>query len=133
MKQVCREAAAMLVPEENLDFSERWGTGCSDMGDVNCVMPGIHPYAGGAEGAGHSSEYFIQDPYTACVVSAKLQVGTIALLLQDDAAKAKQILAEGRQDYPSIREYLDSIDQLSFEGDGVTYESDGTVTLKYKN
>ena len=50
-----------------------------------------------------------------------------------DAAKAKQILAEGRQDYPSIREYLDSIDQLSFEGDGVTYESDGTVTLKYKN
>ena len=133
MKQVCREVAAMLVPEENLDFSERWGTGCSDMGDVNCVMPGIHPYAGGAEGAGHSSEYFIQDPYTACVVSAKLQVGTIALLLQDDAAKAKQILAEGRQDYPSIREYLDSIDQLSFEGDGVTYESDGTVTLKYKN
>jgi len=133
MKQVCKEVAQLLAPEEDLNFTEGWGTGCSDMGDVSCVMPGIHPYAGGCKGSAHSSTYFIEDPYYACVISAKMQVGMTAVLLQDDAARAKDVLAKGRQDYPTIREYLDSIDKLSFSGDTVTYQEDGTVTLKYKN
>jgi metal-dependent amidase/aminoacylase/carboxypeptidase family protein len=133
MRKVFEEAALSFLPAENVKISENWGTGCSDMGDVNCVMPGIHPYAGGGKGSAHSSTYFIEDPYYACVISAKMQVGMTAVLLQDDAARAKDVLAKGRQDYPTIREYLDSIDKLSLSGDTVTYQEDGTVTLKYKN
>ena len=133
MKQIYKEAALLFMPEENVKLSESWGTGCSDMGDVNCIMPSMHPYAGGAKGAAHSSEYQIVDPYTACVVSAKVQVATAALLLQDGAAKAKQVLAESRQDYPTIPEYLASIDKLCYDGDCVTYTEDGTVQLKFKN
>jgi len=133
MKQIFKEAALTCLPVEKIKLSENWGTGCSDMGDVNCIMPSMHPYAGGAKGAAHSSEYQIVDPYTACVVSAKVQVATAAMLLQDDAAKAKQVLAEAGQDYPTIPEYLASIDKLCFNGDCVTYAEDGTVQLKFKN
>jgi len=133
MRKVFEEVATEIMPEGKVNISENWGTGCSDMGDVNCIMPSIHPYAGGAKGASHSNEYVIVDPYLACVVSAKAQAGVVAALLQDGAARAKQVMAEGRQDYPTIREYLESIDKLSFSGDCVTYEEDGTVTLKYKN
>lgn len=132
MKAASGEVARMLVPEEEIGFSETWTTGCSDMGDVTCVMPGLHPHAGGAEGAGHSPYYQIKDPYLACVVSAKWQVGTVALLLQEDAARAKEVLAKGRQDYPTIREYLDAIDKLNFDADVVVYEENGAVTLRYK-
>ena len=133
MKQIFKEAALTFLPEEKINLTESWGTGCSDMGDVNCVMPSMHPYAGGAKGAAHSSAYHIVDPYLACVVSAKVQVATAALLLQDDAAKARMVLAEGRQDYPSIADYLASIDKLSYQGDCVSYNEDGTVQLQFKN
>ena len=133
MKQIFKEAALTCLPEEKVKLSENWGTGCSDMGDVNCIMPSMHPYAGGAQGAAHSSAYRIVDPYTACVVSAKVQVATAALLLQDEAARAKQVLAEAGQDYPTIPEYLASIDKLCFNGDCVTYTEEGTVQLKFKN
>ncbi len=130
MKAASHEVAQMLVPEEDITFSETWTTGCSDMGDVTCVMPGLHPHAGGADGAGHSPFYQIADPYLACVVSAKWQVGTVALLLQEEAVRAKEVLTNGRQDYPTIPEYLAAIDRLSFDGEAVTYNADGTVTLQ---
>lgn len=133
MKELFGETAKMLVSADRVSINESWGTGCSDMGDVNCVMPGVHPYVGGAVGAAHSSAYFINDPYTACVLSAKVQVGTIVKLMADGAKRAHQVLAEGRRDYPTVREYLDDIDSLSFEGDCVAVHDDGTVTLKYKN
>ncbi len=131
MKQAAREIAQLLVPQEEIGFSETWTTGCSDMGDVTCVMPGLHPHAGGAEGAGHSPYYRITDPYLACVVSAKWQAGIVALLLREDAARARQILAAGRQDYPSIPDYLAQIDTLTVESTVVTYPDDHTATVKY--
>ncbi len=131
MKQVCGEVARMLVPEEQVTINEVWTTGCSDMGDVSCVMPALHPHVGGAIGAGHSPQYQIADPYLACVVSAKWQVGMAALFLQEDAKRAKQVLQEGRQDYPAIPAFLASLDRMSRTWDAVTYEEDGTVKITY--
>ena len=122
----------MLVSEDQLNFNENWGTGCSDMGDVSCVMPAIHPTAGGAVGTGHGSDYYISDPYLACVVSAKLQVGVIDRLLCNNAEIAKSIVAGYQPEYASIQEYLQAIDQLNFDGDAVTYQDDGTVLIRYK-
>ena len=133
MKEACREIAMTLVPEEDVNFGDGWGTGCSDMGDVCCIMPGIHPNAGGATGAGHSSEYYITDPYTACVISAKLQAGTVANLLCNGAEKATRVRAEGRQDYPTPTDYLAMIDKNSFDGQTVIYNEDGSIELKFTN
>lgn len=133
LRQAFREAAEMTVPAKEVVINESWSTGCSDMGDINSVMPGIHPGVAGAVGSSHSNTYRIKDPYTACVLSAKVQVATTAILLQDNAKRAQEIIDSKKGSYPTIREYLDSIDKLSFEGNCVTGNEDGTITIKYKN
>ncbi len=97
-----------------------------------CVMPAVHPNIGGAVGAAHSSEYYITDAYSACVLSAKAQVGAVVLLLENGAEKAANIINTAGP-YPTIREYLDMIDRNCYKGEGVIYNDDGTVTLKYSN
>ena len=133
MAETFHTVAKLLLPEDKVHFTDRWGTGCSDMGDICSVMPAIHPYAGGCIGHSHGDDYYVTDPYLACVVSAKLQVGVVAYLLSQDAEKAKEVLANARQDYPSIAEYLAMIDRNSFSGECITYNEDGPVLLKYKN
>lgn len=132
LKAVCHQVGLELYPAEQVSFSERWGTGCSDMGDVSCVMPAIHPYMGGAEGASHSSGYRIVDPVWACVESAKVQAAIAVRLLENDAEQARDILAKARKDYPTIPEYLAMIDANCIDQEAVIYEEDGTVTLNYQ-
>ena len=129
LKELFRETAADLLGEERVAFNNNWGTGSSDMGDVSCVMPMLHPYIGGAAGSSHSDGYRIVDPVRACVDSAKVQCAALVRLLENDAAAAKRILAEGRHDYPSIKDYLASLDQLAVDKEAVIYHEDGTVTL----
>ena len=132
LKDLCHQAGLELYPEELVEFTEDWDTGCTDMGDVSCVMPAIHPYIGGAEGASHSSEYRIADPVIACVESAKVQTLITVRLLENGAENARDILAKARKDYPTIPEYLAMIDANCIDQEAVIYEEDGTVTLKYQ-
>jgi len=132
MQDAFEEVGKLLFPAEQLNFHNGWSGGCSDMGDVCCVMPAVHPQIGGASGAAHSSEFYITDPECACVTSAKVQAGTAALLLMNGAERAQKIVAAAKP-YPSIREYLAMIDKNCFQGDAITYNDDGTVTLKYQN
>ena len=108
-----------------------WGTGCSDMGDMCAVMPALHPGACGAKGNGHGIDYVIADPETACVDSAKMQLGAIKLLLENDAARAKQIVADYEPAFKTHQEYFDFVDSLDMEKQTVTYTEDGKVTLDY--
>jgi len=132
MREIFAEIGAMFFSEGELRMDNAWGTGCSDMGDINCVMPSIHPNIYGCKGSSHSSDFFIVDPYTACVVSAKIQAGVTARILENGAAKGAEIL-EKAGSFPTVSEYLQTIDKLCFEGEGVTYNDDGTVTLTYHN
>jgi len=131
LKELCRQAGIEVMGEERVRFSQYWSSGCSDMGDVSCVMPAIHPSIGGATGTSHTSGYTITDPVTACVDSAKVQCSILTHLLGEDAAGAKKILAEGRQNYPTIPEYLASIDALCIDKQAVTYNEDGSVSLSF--
>ena len=67
MLKVVGEAAEMAIPEENYDYKDLIGTGCTDMGDLSCIMPAVHPYSGGTRGHSHGSDYEVYDPYVACV------------------------------------------------------------------
>ncbi len=131
MKEIFRRIGHQLFSEEDVRFSESWGTGCSDMGDISCVMPAVHPNVGGAAGTGHGADYHIADPYTACVVSAKVQIGALAAFLENDAAEAKNVLANKNLPYASKEEFFAAVDTLSFEGEGVIFSDDGTVTLQF--
>ena len=131
LKALFRQVGTDLLGEENMHFSTHWGTGSTDMGDVSCVMPALHPEIAGASGPDHSKDYFITDPVMACVNSAKVQAAVLVHLLADDAAQAKRILAEGRQDYPTIQEYLAQIDALCIDKQAVVYDEERSAQLTF--
>ncbi len=83
-------AAALLGADQVTESGHR--SGSTDMGDISHVMPTLHPYMGGAVGAGHGADYAIADPRLAYVEPAK-QLALMAIdLLWDDAAAAREIL-----------------------------------------
>ncbi len=110
-----------------------WGTGCSDMGDICAVMPGVHPTIGGASGTSHGSDYVIADPESTCVDSAKLQYAMLRLLLENDAIRAKQVVAETKTEFGCKEDYFAYVDKLDMSKQTVCYQDDGTVLLDYKN
>ena len=70
------------------------GGGSTDMGDISHLVPTVHPYAGGASGAGHGADYRIDDYRKAVLNPAKVMAMTAIDLLADDAREAKRIKAE---------------------------------------
>ncbi len=129
LRELTAEAAALTVPEYPFEMIESIGSGSTDMGDLSCVMPVVHPYAAGAEGRAHGSDYQIADPVAACVGSAKLQLGMLLLLLENGGERAKQIIDNfvprfGKDDY------LAFMDSLCAEGDRIEYCADGSAKIR---
>jgi len=125
--QVGRE----FFSEEEMRFTESISSGCTDMGDISCVMPAVHPMISGALGRCHGENYTIADPELSCVTAAKIMAGVLKLLLCDGAAFAKKVIAEKIVPYASKEEFFKVKDSLAFAEDGVVYNEDGTVTLAY--
>lgn len=115
--------AAWITPEIPVDVSNVIGTGSTDMGEISCLMPVIHPYAPGAVGTSHGSNYYIANPELACVTSAKWQLAMLALLLKDDAARAKQIVADFKPAFASKEEYFAYVEKFTGSGDRIKYEN----------
>ncbi len=109
-------------------WNDTMGSGSTDMGDLSVMMPVVHPYAPGAVGTSHGSNYYIQNPDLACVGSAKWQLTMLSMLLSNDAARAKQIVADFKPQFATKEEYLAYIDELCAKGDRITYE-DGKATV----
>ena len=131
LRNVTYKAAQLIIPEYNMQMSDSVSSGSTDMGDLCCVMPVVHPYAGGCSGRGHGDDYQIADPVAACVASAKLQVGMLYVLLSDDAKEAKKVISEYKPMFASKEEYLEFLDNLTTSGDRIEYTEDiATITLK---
>jgi metal-dependent amidase/aminoacylase/carboxypeptidase family protein len=82
-------ARAMLPPQEMIAGGDM--TGSTDMGDLSCLMPCIHPLLGGFTGALHSRDFSIADPEAAYILPAKLLAMTVIDLLADEAAAGRRI------------------------------------------
>lgn len=121
------EAAKLAIPEYEYHLSDNVCSGSTDMGDLCCVMPVVQPFAGGAVGRSHGNNYEIVDPIAACVGSAKLQMGMLLLLLENDAQYAKQVIAEYKPLFDSKEAYLNYVDGLNKAGDRIVYTADETV------
>ena len=76
--------------------------------------------------------YGIADPEAACVTNAKIQAGVAAKLLCDGGALAKKVIAEANVPYASKEEFFRAVAAVSYEGEGVIYREDGSVSLHYK-
>jgi len=122
-----------IAGEDKCSITDAWGTGCTDMGDVSCAIPAIHPYACGAVGTGHGSDYYIVDPIRACVESAKFQTAFACTLLENGGEKAYEIKKNAKLRFNSIKEYLEAIDAMFFDKDVVEYTEDGDVKVTLTN
>ena len=71
-------------------------TGSTDMGDLGHIMPALHPYVSGATGIGHGNDYILKDHESVYISSAKLLAMTAIDMMYDDAAVAREILAESK-------------------------------------
>src|SRR5260221_13654123 len=83
---------SMFGPEEFDIGGHR--TGSTDMGDIAHLMPVIHPYVAAALGKTHGADFCINEPEHAYLTPAKLLAMTAIDLLWDDAAPAREILAD---------------------------------------
>lgn len=123
------EAAKLVI--ENVNLSDKWSMGSSDMGDVGAVMPTIHPVVSGAAGKLHGNDYYIVDADTACVKSAEVQLVLLSVLLKDNAQRARAIMANYKPEFSSMQEYFAFVDKLNVDDDVVAYEGEDKVILKY--
>jgi metal-dependent amidase/aminoacylase/carboxypeptidase family protein len=130
MMQMSKEAFEMLCPDEEFHYSDSVGTGSTDMGDLSCIMPVVHPYCGGARGEGHGNNYEIYDPEAACVTNAKWQLTMLLLLLQDGGERAKKIIQEFKPRFESKEAFLAYQDSLNKEGDRIVYLENGGAQIR---
>lgn len=133
MINVAEDALKTIAPEHTFRKTGVISSGSTDMGDISCIMPMIHPYAPGAAGTSHGSDYRITDPETALVLSAKWQLTMLALLLADGGSRALRIKEEYQPPFPSKEQYLAYLDQLISSGDRITYQDDGNVQIQLFN
>ena len=125
------EAACSLTPAGKFTHIDSINTGSTDMGDVSMIMPAIHPYVGGATGTGHGKDYYIKDPESACVTSAKVQLILLALLLDNGAKLAYATLKNKGKHIMTKEKYLALADTLTQELDAVVYKDENTASVTY--
>jgi len=130
MIQVTKEAVTLALPEEKFTYSETIGTGSTDMAELCGLMPIIHPHCGGAKGKSHGADYYIEDPECACVKSAKMQLAMLLILLENDAKRAKEIIADFKPVFKNKEEYFAFLEDMYSEGDRITYTEDNSAIVK---
>lgn len=130
--EVTREAAERAIPEYEFTVSDSINSGSTDMGDLSCIMPTVHPNAGGVAGKAHGSDYVVKDPIAACVGSAKLQMEMLNILLSDGAARAREIIKNFTPRFKSKEEYLSFLDSFATSGDRIEYDGDKSAKVNIK-
>ena len=129
MITVAEEAFSLVAPELTFEKRDTYSTGSTDMGDLSCIMPVIHPYAAGARGRAHGSDYEVFDVEAACITNAKWQLAMLRLLLENGAERAKRIVAEYKPQFASKEEYLAYQDSVNCSGDRIVYGEDGIAKI----
>ena len=84
------ENARQFIPDNQvrtIDFFKA----STDMGDITHLMPAIHPFVGGVDGALHSPNFELVDAKAAIITPAKIVASTLVDLLYDNASKMRAI------------------------------------------
>ena len=132
--ELVEQCCCDLVGKERVAFDyQAWSTGSSDFGDLTCVMPGVQFFASGLTGVCHGIDFQVADVNRLCVNAAKAQLFVAEALLADDAAKAKDIIANYKPQFGSIKEYLTAIEELVLDKDAVIYDENGNATVDFQN
>ena len=131
LMETARKAGLLSTDDDKVKVSSVIGGGCSDMGDIMSVMPAIHPYVSGSSGTSHGADYYITDPESATVFSAKFQLVLIHELLCDGAKEAKRVIENASPAFKSKAEYFEAFDSFFKDKEAVIYNEDGKITLDF--
>ncbi len=104
-------------------------SGSTDMGDLSCIMPIIHPYAPGAIGLSHGNDYYIDKPELALVASAEVQVKMLIEFLSNSGKKAKEIIENYVPMFKTKEDYFEYLKSFKSSGDRIEYKED-LATIK---
>lgn len=124
------DAAALAVPEYKFTVNPSVGTGSTDMGDLSCIMPVVHPYCAGSSGATHGSDYIIADTEAGYIANVKFQLAMLLLLLGSGAQRATGIVADFKPIFATKKDYFTYVDAFNSAGDRITYYNNGTAEVK---
>lgn len=113
LKKLTAETVCDAFGAEQLDDTEFWSGGCTDLGDVCTLMPAIQPLCSGASGTAHGEDYMISDRESAVVRSAQLQLFMIDRLLRDNAAGAREVIAAYKPTFANKDEFMAFLDNIS--------------------
>ena len=130
MGDLAQEVFKEILPDKPFSRDTTRSSGSTDMGDLSRIMPVLHPYAPGATGTAHGNNYYITDPFLACVDSAKWQVGLLFRLLENGGEQAKQIVEGFEPQFASVEDFLSYMDNINCQGDRIIYNEDGTATVR---
>ena len=107
--------------------------GCSDIGDLQHLMPALHPNIGGAVGTGHSANWYVNDINTACGDAARVQLRALRILLENGARRANALLKEFKPVFASKQEYFSYVDDMNQASENVvTYGDDIRINISSK-
>lgn len=109
---VLRDTVAFVSPGAAFGANTSFSCGCTDMGDVATVIPGVHGYVPGSKGTAHGTDYRIADPYSAYVINSKVQAVAAVKLLYGNAEKGKEIAAM-KNSMMTIPDYIKTIDGIN--------------------
>ncbi|MBE6962715.1 MAG: amidohydrolase [Ruminococcaceae bacterium] len=108
---------------------DTWSGGSTDLGDVSCVMPVIHPLIGGVVGGAHGVDYRIADPEAACLDIVRFHMLALELLLRNDARRCYSIMEDYQPPFTGIGEYLAYTNGFILDRNAVRYDGHGNVLL----
>lgn len=109
------ELAKNLFGEDKVKETdpEHHGSGSTDVGDVQHIMPVLTFHTGGTIGGFHQVDFDIVDEEEAYIVTAKLFALSAYRLLRDGAKTAKQEVASYRPIFKTKEEYISFMNQFN--------------------
>ena len=127
------DVCADLVGSDRVKFRSDWIRGGADMGDVSQVLPAIHLNACGGSCGVHSDNFYIADLNRACLNSAKAQLLTVQRLLENDAQKGKEIIADFASRGTPMADYLAQRGAIAQIRKTELTEEDGILSISLKS
>ena len=126
------DVCADIVGSDRVKFRSYWDRGGADMGDVSQVLPAIHLNACGGSCGVHSDNFYIADLDRACLNSAKAQLLTVQRLLENNAQKGKEIIADFASRGTPMAEYLAQRGAIARIRKTELTEADGNLSISLK-
>ena len=127
MREIAVSVGKQLLGENRIERNDFWVPGSTDMGDLSCLMPVVHPYGGGGTGTPHGEDYHTADRETACLDSTRLVAGIATALLSNDGAALYEIKNSFHPVFDSRDDYFKFLDALTSSRDLVNYNGETAV------